>query len=110
MEANDELVKAELDRARSAVMDLEAEHAALADPENVALDDEHDSEGSTVGFERARVAGLLDRSRRHVAELEAAARRMAEGSYGYCRSCGAEIGTERLAALPTTELCIRCAH
>lgn len=108
MEASVDALKAELARARAAVDDLEAEYAALADPDNVALDDEHDSEGSTVGFERARVGGLLQRSKRQLAELEAAARRALEGSYGYCTSCGGRIGRERLAALPATELCIEC--
>lgn len=109
MGANVEAVQAQLDRVRAGLQDLEAEYAILADPENVALDDEHDSEGSTVGFERARVAGLLDRSRRHIADLEAAAGRAADGSYGYCTSCGREVGAERLAALPATQLCIACA-
>jgi len=109
MRANLDVVQAELTRARAGLEDLEAEYAALADPENVALDDEHDSEGSTVGFERARVVGLVDRSRRLVADLEGAARRMVDGSYGYC-SCGREIGSERLAALPATRHCIGCAH
>lgn len=110
MVTNVDVVLAQLARARAGLEDLEAEYAALADPENTALDDEHDSEGPTVGFERARVAGLLDRSRRHVADLEAAARRAKGGSYGYCTACGREIGTERLAALPATQLCIDCAR
>lgn len=110
MSANIEIVQKQLARARSSLEDLQAEYAALADPENSARDDEHDSEVSTVGFERARVAGLLDRSRRQVADLEAAARRAADGSYGYCTSCGAQIGPERLAALPATRLCVGCAH
>jgi DnaK suppressor protein len=110
MRANVEIVVAELARARAGLEDLEAEYSALADPENMALDDEHDSEGSTVGFERARVAGLVGRSRRQVADLEAAARRAVDGSYGYCTSCGREIGTERLSALPATQVCIGCAH
>ena len=110
MKANVDIVQAGLARARAGLEDLEAEYAALADPENLALDDEHDSEGSTVGFERARVAGLLDRSRRQVADLEAAAQRAVEGSYGYCTSCGKEVGAERLAALPATQLCIGCAR
>jgi DnaK suppressor protein len=110
MRTNVDVVQAELARARAGLEDLKAEYAALADPENVGLDDEHDAEGSTVGLERARVAGLLDRSRRQVAKLEAAVRRAADGSYGYCTSCGREIGTERLAALPATQLCIGCAN
>jgi DnaK suppressor protein len=103
-------LREELTRAIAGLADLETEFAALADPENVTLDDEHDSEGSTVGFERARVGGLLERARRHVADLEAAARRVGEGSYWYCSSCGAPIGTERLDALPATQLCIICAQ
>jgi DnaK suppressor protein len=110
MGANVDVVRAELARARARLDDLKAEYAALADPENVALDDEHDSEGSTVGFERARVAGLLDRSRRQVTDLEAAASRAADGSYGYCTVCGREVGTDRLAALPATQRCIVCAR
>ena len=110
MGTNVDVVQAELARARAGLEDLEAEYAALADPENVALDDEHDSEGSTVGFERARVAGLLNRSRRQVAHLEAAARRSVDDTYQYCTSCGREIGSERLAALPATHLCIGCAY
>jgi RNA polymerase-binding transcription factor DksA len=110
MGANVDVVQAELARARAGLEDLEAEYTALADPETIALDDEHDSEGSTVGFERARVAGLVNRARRQVVDLEAAVQRAVDGSYGYCTSCGREVGTERLAALPSTQLCISCAH
>lgn len=99
----------ELDRARHELTDLEFEFAALADPEVVALDDEHDSEGSTVGYERARVAGLMARARRRIDELEAARRRLEEGSYGRCELCGVEIPEERLAALPSTRVCVVCA-
>lgn len=100
----------ELDRAQRSLADLQAEFAALADPEVVALDDEHDSEGSTIGFERARVAGLIERTQARIAELERATDRAAEGSYGLCDACGSDIGDERLSALPHTRLCIRCAR
>lgn len=102
-------LEAELGRARAGLEDLEAEYAALADPDNTSLDDEHDSEGSTVGFERARVAGLLERTRKQIADLEAAAQRRADGSYGTCISCGGPIGADRLVALPATQLCVACA-
>ena len=92
-----DVLRAELARARAGLDNLEGEYAALADPESVALDDEHDSEGSTVGFERARVAGLIARSRGQVADLDDATGRADAGAYGYCSSCGSEIGTERLA-------------
>ncbi len=102
-------LRRELAQAVSSLADLRAEFAGLADPEVVALDDEHDSEGATIGFERARIAGLIARTERRIAALEAARQRTADGSYRYCDRCGGEIGADRLEALPGTRLCICCA-
>jgi len=41
--------------------------------------------------------------------IEAALTRIAEGEYGYCAKCGAEIGEERLDVLPYTPFCRSCA-
>ena len=100
---------AEMARVQAVVVDLEAELEAIAESTRMAPDDEHDAEGSTVGFERARVTGLLDGERRHLAELEAALARLGEGSDGTCASCGQPIPAERLVALPSTRTCVRCA-
>jgi DnaK suppressor protein len=99
-----------LDRAGQGLADLRAEFSALADPEVQSLDDEHDSEGATIGFERARVAGLIERAERRIADLDDALRRAAEGRYDVCSSCGRRIEADRLEALPATTLCITCAH
>ncbi len=99
----------ELTKALSSLADLRVEFAGLADPDVMALDDEHDSEGATIGFERARIAGLIARTERRVAALEAARQRTADGSYRYCDDCGGEIGADRLEALPGTRLCITCS-
>ena len=40
---------------------------------------------------------------------EQALRRIDEGVYGRCASCGTEIGAARLQALPDASLCIDCA-
>lgn len=98
-----------LARSRADLADLQAEFAALADPGEVAIDDEHDSEGATIGFERARVAGLIARTRLAISGLEEALVRVADGTYGRCEKCGGAVGEERLVALPGTTRCIRCA-
>ena len=72
-------------------------------------DDEHDVEGSSVGFERARVTALLASAEANLAELRAADERLASGSYGRCEVCGSAIGEDRLAAMPTTRRCVSCA-
>lgn len=41
--------------------------------------------------------------------IEAALARIAEGDYGFCAKCGAEISEERLNVLPYTPFCRNCA-
>ncbi|MFZ1140006.1 MAG: TraR/DksA family transcriptional regulator [Candidatus Sulfotelmatobacter sp.] len=54
---------------------------------------------------------LFERSsqRRTILRLiEAALRRIAEGSFGVCVTCGEVIQDRRLEALPWTQFCLRC--
>jgi len=76
---------------------------------DVATDDEHDPEGATIAFERARVGALLEQAREHLADIDAALRRIDEGHYGVCEICGEPIAQERLTARPIARTCIRCA-
>jgi len=73
------------------------------------IDDEHDPEGSTVAFERAQVAALLDEARAHLNDLDHALTRLDAGTYGVCERCTAPIGFERLTAKPAVRSCIACA-
>lgn len=41
--------------------------------------------------------------------IAAALRRMEEGEYGYCVTCGSRISEERLDVLPATPFCRNCA-
>jgi DnaK suppressor protein len=105
----EETVKSDLVEALRSVADLRRELDGIVDATGLVPDDEHDAEGSTIGFERARVAALLARSERRVADLEAALVRLLAGSYPDCERCGGEIGAERLEALPATTICVSCA-
>jgi DnaK suppressor protein len=73
-------------------------------------DDEHDPEGATVAFERAQVQGMLDQARTDLTDLDQARIRVREGTYWTCAQCAGPIAEERLAALPATRTCIRCAN
>ncbi|MGV9653966.1 TraR/DksA family transcriptional regulator [Streptomyces sp. NPDC003554] len=75
----------------------------------VAIDDEHDPEGSSTAFERAHVASLLDRARKHLTELDRALERLEQGDYGKCVKCGEPIPRERLEVRPASTMCVRCA-
>ena len=49
-----------------------------------------------------------DRERKLIRKIDEAARRLETGDYGYCDTCGVEIGVRRLEARPTATLCIEC--
>jgi RNA polymerase-binding protein DksA len=97
-------------RVLAQVDDLTAEfNEVVRSVETESPDDEHDPDGSTTGFERQRVAALLDHVRRRLAELDDAIERIEVGTYGACARCGRPIAPERLEALPTTTTCVDCA-
>lgn len=75
-----------------------------------ATDDEHDPEGSTIAFERQRVAALLRDAEAKLVALDDALGNVAAGHYGICVSCAKPIGAERLEALPAARSCIACAE
>ena len=73
------------------------------------VDDEHDPDGSTIAYERAKVQALLDAARDDLDAIDGALQRADDATYGTCLSCGRPIGEERLDVLPATTTCIDCA-
>ena len=101
---------AERATAQRLVDDLRAELAGIiADQRANPPDDEHDVDGSSVGYERARVTAMLAHAEARLAEVEEAIGRLDGRSYGRCEVCGGLIDDDRLAALPTTRRCVTCA-
>jgi DnaK suppressor protein len=49
-----------------------------------------------------------DRERRLIKKIEKTLNKIEEDEFGYCESCGVEIGVRRLEARPTADLCIDC--
>ncbi len=49
-----------------------------------------------------------DRERKLIKKIDETIGRIDSGEYGYCDSCGVEIGLKRLEARPTATLCIDC--
>lgn len=51
---------------------------------------------------------LRDRERVLLKKIDKVLKKMEDGTYGDCETCGEEIGLKRLEARPVTDLCIRC--
>ncbi|MCV6592249.1 MAG: TraR/DksA family transcriptional regulator [Silicimonas sp.] len=94
---------------------LEARRAELAEElQDIEhrLDDEkpkdwEDQASERQGDEVLEALGTHDLS--ELRQIDAALARIEDGSYGDCVKCGEEIAPKRLAALPATPLCVKCA-
>lgn len=49
-----------------------------------------------------------DRERKLIKKIDETLSKIDAGDYGYCNSCGVEIGLKRLEARPTATQCIDC--
>jgi len=97
-------------RTRARLAALSGDHTAIVEASSGSNgDDEHDPEGATIAFERSQVESLARQERNHLDEVEAALRRVDDGSYGICERCGQQIARARLEARPVARTCIGCA-
>ncbi|HJV27731.1 MAG TPA: RNA polymerase-binding protein DksA [Aromatoleum sp.] len=77
---------------------MQDEATVFADPNDRA------SQESDIALELRN----RDRERKLIKKIDEALARITAGEYGYCDSCGVEIGLKRLEARPTATLCIDC--
>jgi RNA polymerase-binding protein DksA len=55
------------------------------------------------------VQALEQEAQQELRQIGKALARIDSGDYPYCSKCGKAIGEQRLAAIPYTEHCIKCA-
>jgi DnaK suppressor protein len=94
--------------AQIAALSAEFDEVVAASASSNA-DDEHDPEGQTIAYERAQLAASADSARHHLREVDAAAARLAAGTYGACEVCSRPIDAARLEARPTARTCVEHA-
>ena len=84
---------------RLAEIDSELRKPLSADSEERATDLENQD----------ALEGIKNFEIQEVHQIQGALRRIAEGTYGVCVQCGADIDPKRLEALPIATRCISCA-
>ncbi len=86
---------------------------ALAAGSTAPVTLEQDSVGRLSRVDALQLQSMaLAAQRRRDAEksqIEAALRRLRDGEYGYCLTCGEDIGEARLRVNPATARCVSCA-
>jgi DnaK suppressor protein len=92
----------ELDETQAQIVALEV---ALEDKPNYGLGS---GASGVARWELNRA--LLQRLKKRVANLERTLSQVDEATYGICKQCGQPIHPDRLAVLPHTTICVRCAQ
>ncbi len=94
-----EALKGELaDDIERTVHAMQDEATVFADPNDRA------SQESDIALELRN----RDRERKLIKKVNESLALIESGDYGYCESCGIEIGLKRLEARPTASQCIDC--
>ena len=94
-----EQLKAELSQEiERTVHTMQDEATIFADP----------SDRATQESDMALELRNRDRERKLIKKISETIANIDSGEYGYCESCGVEIGLDRLQARPTATMCIDC--
>ena len=69
-----------------------------------------DSEDQAIELENQEALAAIENAEAtEIHQIEAALKRISEGTYGTCIRCGQRIDPRRLKALPTAATCISCS-
>jgi DnaK suppressor protein len=99
----------ERQRVERAIANLREDHPGTPDDEVEEISgtsDNHLAETASVTLDREIDYTLEENSGRVLIEIDAALKRIEDGTYGICSACGAEIAPGRLEAYPWASLCM----
>ena len=98
----------ERQRVADAIDNIHAENPGTIgeETEETTFQDNHLGDIATATFDREMASTLEDNSTHVLTEIDAALKRIDEGTFGVCTRCGKPISAERLEALPWATLCI----
>jgi DnaK suppressor protein len=85
--------------------DFDADRAAARHENDGVIDVAEESE---LDRDTSTALGLAERESELVEEIDAALRRIEDGTYGQCERCGRPIEEERLKAMPTARYDAKC--
>jgi RNA polymerase-binding protein DksA len=96
-------------RAQEALERLQREdEGQLEDEHEEIQSDNHPGDVATALYDRELDYAFEDNVERVIEAIDAALRRIEDGTYGICENGGEQIPVERLEAIPWTTLCIDC--
>lgn len=105
-----DLLLEERERVVAALQNLHDDHPGSISDETGedTVYDNHLADTATETYDRELDYTLEENSEHVLADIDAALKRIEDGTYGTCTNCGKQIAPERLEARPWATLCIDC--
>ena len=104
-----EAIRSVLERRRRDLSTVQASMSHELDAmQSVERDSEYE-ETAQVAQAEYTLTSIHDSRRREVEQVDAALRKLEDGTYGLCTDCELEIPTDRLLAVPYALRCADCA-
>ena len=90
--------------------DIERLRTALQEAiEPASATDDDSADAAADIYERGKTISVIQSLQVKLHSIEHAIEVVQQGAYGICEKCGESIPDERLAIMPETTLCVRCA-
>jgi YteA family regulatory protein len=105
-----ELLLEERKQVTAAIQNIHDDHQGSMSDETGedAVYDNHLADTATETYDRELDYTLEENSEHVLGDIDAALKRIDDGTYGTCTNCGKQIPVERLEARPYATLCIDC--
>ncbi len=105
-----DLLLEERKRVAAAIENLHEDHQGSMSDESGedAVFDNHLADTATETYDRELDYTLEENSEHVLSDIDAALKRVEDGTYGVCSNCRSQIAEERLEARPWATLCIDC--
>jgi DnaK suppressor protein len=94
-----------IDRRETLAREVQAATAEMIDDETTYADAVDQASAET---DKSITVQMKNRDRTILAQINEALRRIEDGSFGVCDSCGEEIAEARMRVNPATVMCIDC--
>ena len=92
-----------------ALIDIDEKEAVSQerDVEELSTIDQHMADHGTETFEQEKALSILETHREELADIELAMKKLDDGSYGKCETCGEPIPDDRLDVRPAARFCVK---
>ena len=90
------------------IAEIKQNNEDLRSTDSFQNDAQDSADTATNIYDKEIHSELTEKNKQLLTTVEEALKKIGEGNYGTCESCGKDISIERLKAMPFSKMCIKC--